>query len=133
MRLIRSIPVFAYLLIFYNAFLLHGSTRRSELLAQTIFTVPLRQSALQVALGDVIVMVGIGLMYVELSKMARTAGLTVLDRFSALMVFAAFLAELLLVPLAGTLPFLTLTLMAFLIMMARFTLPMARRGFLGRR
>ncbi|MBF0152306.1 MAG: hypothetical protein HQL64_00985 [Magnetococcales bacterium] len=132
MRSIRSIPMFAYLLIFYNVFLLHGTAQAYlGILAQSVLVIPLRQVTVTANLGDVLIMVGAGALYVELFKKARSPRVSVKEHLLSILVCVVFLAEFLLVAVAGTVPFLTLTLMSFLDVMAGFMISVssARRNF----
>ncbi|MBF0135448.1 MAG: hypothetical protein H7833_11270 [Magnetococcus sp. DMHC-1] len=132
MKVIRSIPMFAYLLIFYNVFLFQGvADAHLKILAQTILVIPLQKATVTATLGDVLIMVGVGALYVELFKATRSSDASILDHMLSMMVFVVFLVEFLLVAAAGTVTFLTLTLMSFLDVVAGFTVTISasRRDF----
>ncbi|MBF0176894.1 MAG: hypothetical protein HQL63_08610 [Magnetococcales bacterium] len=132
MKFIRSIPMFAYLLIFYNVFLLQGAgDAHLKILAQAILVIPLQKATITANLGDVLVMVGVGALYIELFKATRSTNASIFDHMLSMMVFVVFLVELLMVSATGTVTFLTLTLMSFLDVVAGFTVTIssARRDF----
>jgi hypothetical protein len=78
---------------------------------ETVFTIPLASEpnmppvfdrSMPVTLGDLIVAIGMLLLYVEVVKAARPGGKEVIDHLLSFIVFLAMAAELVLVPRAAT-------------------------------
>jgi hypothetical protein len=82
--------------------------------SDTMFSIPLAADRrLPVTTGDVIVMVGMLLLYLEVVKAARFGSKGIMDHLLALILFAAMACELALVPQAATPTLLLLTVLAF--------------------
>jgi hypothetical protein len=80
----------------------------------TVFAIPLAaERRLPVTTGDLLVMLGMLLLYIEALKAARFASKGVMDHVLAFLLFAAMAAELVLVPQAATTTLLLLTVLAF--------------------
>jgi len=80
----------------------------------TVFAVPLMgERRLPVTTGDLLVIVGMLLIYIEVLKAARFASKRVMDHVLAFILLAAMAAELVLVPQAATPTLLLLTVLAF--------------------
>ena len=93
----------------------------------TVFTIPLASEpkmplafdrSMPVTLGDLIVAVGMLLLYVEVVKAARPGGKGIIDHLLSFIVFLAMAAELVLVPrvqlpAGGTSTLLLLTVLGF--------------------
>lgn len=78
---------------------------------ETVFTIPLASEtnmppvfnrSMPVTLGDLIVAIGMLLLYVEVVKAARPGGKGIIDHLLSFIVFLAMAAELVLVPRAAT-------------------------------
>jgi hypothetical protein len=94
----------------YNmiAFLLNMS------FTDTIFAIPLmREERLPVSTGDLLVIFGMLLIYIEVLKAARFASKAAMDHMLAFILFAAMAAELYTVPQVATPTLLMLTVLAF--------------------
>jgi hypothetical protein len=82
--------------------------------SDTMFSIPLAADRrLSVTTGDVIVMVGMLLLYLEVVKAARLGSKGFVDHLLSLILFAAMACELALVPQAATPTLLLLTVLAF--------------------
>jgi len=80
----------------------------------TVFAIPLMgERRLPVTTGDLLVIVGMLLIYIEVLKATRLASKAVMDHVLAFILFAAMVAELALVPQAATPTLLLLTVLAF--------------------
>jgi hypothetical protein len=81
---------------------------------ETVFTIPLASDReMPVAMGDLIVAVGMLLLYVEVLKAARPGGKSIMDHVLAFIVFAGMASELVFVPRATTPTLLLLTVLGF--------------------
>ncbi|MBF0369518.1 MAG: hypothetical protein HQL52_08690 [Magnetococcales bacterium] len=132
MGIIRAIPLTAYLLIIYNVIAFAGGSRPGVDLEMTAFSIPLTSGVLFTAsVGDLLLMVGMAALYIEIFKATRSSDSSIVDHFLSMLVFVAFLVEFLLVPQAATPTFFILSLMAFLDVVAGFTVTIStsRRDF----
>jgi hypothetical protein len=93
----------------------------------TVFTIPLVseltmppvfERSMPVTLGDLLVAIGVLLLYVEVVKAARPGGRSIMDHVLALILFLAMAAELVLVPRAATSVLLLLTVLGFVDLIA---------------
>jgi hypothetical protein len=100
-----AFPLLLVPFVLYNmvAFLLDLS------LAATLFHVPLLSGRpLPVSTGDILVVLGIFLLYIEILKATRMASKAIIDHVLSFLLFAAMLVEFILVPRAATSTFLIL-------------------------
>jgi hypothetical protein len=90
--------------------------------SETVLTIPLASApalppvfdrSLPVTLGDLIVAIGMLLLYVEVVKAARPGGKGIVDHLLSFIVFAAMVAELVLVPRAASSTLLLLSVLSF--------------------
>jgi hypothetical protein len=96
------------------------------------FTVTLPSLGLwQIALGDILLAVGLGLLFFEIVKATRTGGASVVDHAFSMMVFVACLILFLIWDRAATSTFFLLMLMAMIDVIAGFsvTINAARRDY----
>ena len=117
MFLLRAFPFLALVVIAYNIFFVLGATAIGAVLGE----VRLPSGAVwSVTAGDVHIIVGLSLLFVEiLSASARTV--SVVNHGLSLLVFVACVVEFLLVPAAGTPEFLYIMLMALIDVVAGYT------------
>jgi hypothetical protein len=81
---------------------------------ETVFTVPLvSDREMPVAIGDLIVAVGMLLLYVEVIKAVRPGGKSIMDHVLALILFAGMASELVFVPRATSPTLLLLVVLGF--------------------
>jgi hypothetical protein len=90
--------------------------------SETVFTIPLAAEptmppvfdrSMPVTLGDLIVAIGMLLLYVEVVKAARPGGKGLVDHLLSFIVFVAMVAELVLVPRAASSTLLLLSVLSF--------------------
>ena len=107
MILLRAFPFLALVVIAYNVFFVFGATAIGAVLGEVRLPSGVVWS---VTAGDVHVIVGLSLLFVEiLSASARTV--SVVNHGLSLLVFLVCVAEFVLVPACGTPEFLFITLM----------------------
>lgn len=126
--MLAAIPLLAIVVLLANGLAFLGDVP----MAQPMFSVPLPSGAvLPLTVGDGLVLLGLGLLYVELFKATRTETGTILDHALSLGVFVVALVEFLVVPRFGTGVFLSLTVMCLIDVIAGFTVTItaARRDF----
>ncbi|MEO5377390.1 MAG: hypothetical protein H7832_06365 [Magnetococcus sp. DMHC-6] len=132
MKFIKAIPLTAYLLLFFNVIVYISQSRPDINLQVTAFAFTLQSGThFAASVGDVLLMFGVLFLYVEIFKATRSSPASILDHFLSMLVFVGFLIEFLLVSWAATPLFLLLALMAFLDVVAGFTVTIstARRDF----
>jgi hypothetical protein len=99
-------------------------------LTAQIFSATLPSGALfNLSAGDLSVVVGLVFLYFEILKSTRTGTGSILDHVASLTLFVVALLEFLLAKAAGNTPFLLITLMMFIDVIAGFTvsISVARR------
>ena len=123
MKFIASIPLFAYLLLIYDVVATAGKNTPGFGLDAPVLThvIPSSGAMFSFNVAELLVMVGVGALYIEIYKATRTSTSSIIDHLFSLLVFVAFLVEFLLLPMAATPAFLILTLMSFLDVVAGFT------------
>ena len=91
-------------------------------LTDPVFTIPLMSAptmppvfdrSITVTTGDLIVAIGMLLLYVEVVKAARPGGKSIMDHVLSFILFLAMAAELLLMPRAASSTLLLLTVLSF--------------------
>lgn len=91
-------------------------------LTAVIFELPLLSGALfAFSIADLLVALGLALLYVEIFKATRTGSLSVVDHLLSMLLFVLCLVEFIVLPGFGNSVFLMLTLMTFIDVIAGFT------------
>lgn len=107
-----------------------------EALASPLLTLPLLSgSQLPLNAGDLILCLGVLLLFVEVVKATRTGGATAIDHALSMLLFVGCLIEFLAVRQTGTVTFMLITLLTLLDVVAGFTISLstARRDlFVGK-
>ena len=121
MRLILSIPLFLYLLIAANLVML-GGTASGSLLNVVLLDLPLPSGRdMIVTVSDAFIIAGVLSLYVETLKATRTSIVSIVDHGLSLLVFVAFLIEIMLVPEVGNTTFLILGVCSLMDVVMGFT------------
>jgi len=130
MKYILYFPLLALVFVAYNIAMTAGVDFEAN---PTIFNVPhlTREAPMTVGAADLIVGIAIVLLYFEILKAARISRTTIIDHMLSMVVFIAFLVELIVAAGAGTATFMMLTLIALIDVIAGFTISIAtaRRDF----
>ena len=104
-------------------------------LSDPVFTIPLMSAptmppvfdrSITVTTGDLIVAIGMLLLYVEVVKAARPGGRSIVDHLLSFILFVAMAAELLLVPRAASSTLLLLSVISFVDLLAGISIRPAR-------
>lgn len=121
MKYLLHFPLLAVPLIAYNVLMLAGSSIAEN---PDLIRIPLmaNDEAMFLKLGDVLVMLGIVLLYFEILKSTRATQTTIVDHALSLLVFVVFLVEYIVVAGAGTATFMILALISLLDVIAGFTI-----------
>jgi len=96
-------------------------------LTETVFTIPLvSDRQMPVAIGDLIVAIGMLLLYVEVVTAVRTGGRTIMDHMLAFILFAAITSELAFVSRARSPTLLLLAVLGFVDFIAGVSIRLAQ-------
>ena len=131
MALIRFVPMLGILWVVYNVMMMVSDINAS--LSYEVFAIALPSTATWSAnVGDLLIIVGVLALYVEVFKATRTTTSSIIDHGISMLIFIAFLIEFLVVSGAGNSVFLILLLMAFVDVVAGYTVTIvAARRDLG--
>lgn len=124
--LIRSFPLLALLLIAYNVatFMLGYDFHAQG--AKPLFELKLMSGSIwTVTWSEILVMAGLGLLFIELIKSTRATVLSTAEHALSMLVFIIFLIEFLVVAPAGTNTFFNLGIMALIDVMAGYAISVA--------
>lgn len=127
MNILRRIPMFGFLLIVIDLFILLG---KGEVMNNLLFKFKLMSGAIWfMTVGDLFVIVGLVFLFIEVIKSTRTSQAAVIDHILSTLVFIIFLIEFIVIKGAGTSTFFILALMSLFDVIAGFsvTITTARR------
>ena len=124
---LRAVPLLGFVLVLANLLALLGEGFDTELLKFTMTS----GAAMRLDAGDLVVLSGLLLLYVEIFKATRTSNASILDHVASLVVFVVALIEFLLLPRFAHGAFLALLAMTLIDVIAGFTVTLsgARRDF----
>ena len=126
MRFIATVPMLIIPMAIYHVFIY------ADINMQAALVVPLYSGAIwRIMPGDILVMAGFILMYIEIIKSTRTSQASIVDHVLSLILFIGALVEFLMWPEAGTSTFFFLLLMSLVDVVGGFTITItgARRDF----
>ncbi len=90
---------------------------------QTVFTVPLLSGhRMDVSMGDVLVLLGVLLLYIEILKSTRFSSKAIVDHVLSIILFIAMIVEFIVAGKAATSTFLILTALSFVDVVGGFTI-----------
>ncbi|MEO5348781.1 MAG: hypothetical protein H7836_03950 [Magnetococcus sp. YQC-3] len=122
MRRMRHIPLFAYLLLIYNAVVFANTTVSNFALGTEIHAFPMFSGPVfTVSVGESLLMIGVIALYAEILKTTQNTAISIRDHLLPALTCAGYLVEFLLVAKAATAIFFTLLLMSLLVVIAGFT------------
>jgi len=116
-----QIPLFAYVLVVYNALALIPETSGSILNSNLLSVNMLSGAHLTLSVSGLLILISVLLLYIEVVKSTRSTTASVIDHALSMVVFVIFLVELLAVQAVGSQTFLILTCMALFDVIAGFT------------
>ncbi len=130
MKYVLYFPLLGLVFVAYNIAMAAGVDFAAN---ATVLNIPhlTRETPTTVGTSDLILGIGIILLYFEILKAARTSRTTTIDHMFSMVAFIAFLIEFIVAPGAGTATFMLLTLLALIDVIAGFTISIAtaRRDF----
>lgn len=133
MRFFLSIPLIAVVMVIYAAFVYTAPAILPDLSAGSVsFDATLPSGAgLFLTAGDILVLLGLVVFFFEIIKAARLGPGSIVDHMLSTIAFVIALIVFLLVEPFGTSSFLMLTVMAFIDVVAGFTVSIfsARRDY----
>lgn len=121
-KLILSIPLFLYMLAAFNV-LVYSSNQDPILILNKVlidFDLP-SQSHVALTISALFIITGILFLYIEILKATRSSVIAIVDHGLSMLVFVGFLVEFLVNEKVGNSTFLIITLLAFIDVVAGFT------------
>jgi hypothetical protein len=129
---LRALPLIVIAFIMYNAVvLLGGGEDPMGVLGRQVLPLPLIKTMLWLTWGDLLILMTMGLLFVELIKSTNSSVSSLLDHGLSMFVFVACLVEFLLVRQAGTSVFFIITVATLIDVIAGYSIGIrvARRDF----
>jgi hypothetical protein len=118
MQFAVAFPFLVVVILVYNLIVFLSATELND----TVFSVPMISKAVMtVTVGDLIILLGLLVLFIEVLKSARSATSTILDHMMSTAVFIVALVEFLIVREAGTAVFLILTTICLIDVVAGYT------------
>ena len=111
-------PFLVVVILVYNLIVFLSATALND----TVFSVSMiSRAVMSVTVGDLIILLGLVVLFIEVLKSARSATSTILDHMMSTAVFIVALVEFLIVLEAGTAVFLILTTICLIDVVAGYT------------
>ncbi|MEP3437630.1 MAG: hypothetical protein ABJN75_12730 [Hoeflea sp.] len=127
--MLAAIPLMIVPLIGYNLILVGLFGGGIAGLGSTITSLSMMSGAVwTMSMGDLLIVVALALLFVEVLKATRTGPWSVIDHMLSMFVFVAFLVEFLLVRDAATQVFFILMVIAFIDVIAGFSVSIRSAG-----
>ncbi|HEX2432245.1 MAG TPA: hypothetical protein VHK03_15930 [Aestuariivirgaceae bacterium] len=118
MQFAVAFPFLVVVILVYNLIVFLSATALND----TVFSVPMiSRAVMSVTVGDLIILLGLVVLFIEVLKSARSATSTILDHMMSTAVFIVALVEFLIVREAGTAVFLILTTICLIDVVAGYT------------
>ncbi|QTA81046.1 Uncharacterized protein dnl_33700 [Desulfonema limicola] len=134
MNIVKSIPLFLYLLIIYNIIEFSSpDIQAGNMVKKVIFEFKLISgSVVALDISTFLIIIGLHALYFEILKSLRASVTTIINHTLSLIVFIVFLIEFIVVKQAGTPCFLIMTFMSLLVVISGFTVSIssARRDIM---
>ncbi|MGH1365203.1 MAG: hypothetical protein ACRBF0_16705 [Calditrichia bacterium] len=134
MGFIKNVPLFALLLVAYNVIIIGFAATNPDtnVLDFQIAEFPLPSGKSWIPTNrDVLILIGLVVLYIELIKSTQTATTTVVEHTFSMFVFIIYLVEFLMLPQVADSAFLILGFMSLIDVIAGFTITIstAKRDF----
>lgn len=128
--MLSLIPLMVIPLIVYNliSFGFIGSSGQTPFDAEIFSMNMMSGGTFSMSLGDLLLLISLILLFFEIIKSSRTSNASVVDHLLSTLVFVAFLIEFLLVKSAATPVFFLLMTMAFIDVLAGFSVSIRSAG-----
>ena len=120
--MLSAIPLMIVPFIIYNAIMIGIAGTGIEGLPVPLLELQMMSGALwSMSLGDLLIVIGLVMMFFEILKATRTGSWSVIDHLLSTFLFVAFIVEFLLVEKAATDVFFILMVIAFVDVIAGFS------------
>lgn len=120
--MLSAIPLMIVPFIIYNAIMIGIAGTGIEGLSLPLLELQMMSGAVwSMSLGDLLIVIGLVMMFFEILKATRTGSWSVIDHLLSTFLFVAFLVEFLLVEKAATDVFFILMVIAFVDVIAGFS------------
>lgn len=133
---LRALPMIAIAFILYNVIVLFATgapaapaeggkalSAATELMHRSLMSVPLPSGEKwNMTIGDLLMLVTLGLLFIELLKSTYTSTASLLDHGLSMLVFVACLVEFIVVPKAATSVFFFITVATLIDVIAGYTI-----------
>ncbi len=119
--MLAALPLLVFVVGFYHLIVLIGVAGLGGI-ASVVLSIPLVSGAiLALTMGDLLVLLGLVLLYIEIFKATRTGTSSIVDHLLSMALFVICLVEVIVLPGFGTATFVILTVMAAIDVVAGFT------------
>ncbi|MEQ8308864.1 MAG: hypothetical protein RIA09_20220 [Hoeflea sp.] len=127
--MIAAIPLMIVPFVLYNLIMLGFAGNGVSDLAEILISFQMMSGAVwTMSWGDVLIVIALVLLFIEVLKATRTGSWSVIDHMFSMLVFIAFLVEFLLVREAATQVFFILMVIAFVDVIAGFSVSIRSAG-----
>jgi len=127
--MIAAIPLMIVPFVLYNLIMLGFAGKGVSDLAEILISFQMMSGAVwTMSWGDVLIVIALVLLFIEVLKATRTGSWSVIDHMFSMLVFIAFLVEFLLVREAATQVFFILMVIAFVDVIAGFSVSIRSAG-----
>jgi len=118
MQFAVAFPFLIVVILIYNLIVFMSATALND----PVLSVPMISKAVMtVTVGDLVILLGLVVLFIEVLKSARSTSATILDHMMSTAVFIVALVEFLIVREAGTAVFLILTTICLIDVVAGYT------------
>lgn len=118
MQFAGAFPFLVIVVLIYNLIVFVSATA----LGDTVLSVSMMSGAvLSLTIGDLVILLGLLVLFIEVMKSARSTSSTILDHMLSTVVFIVALVEFLIVRQAGTAVFLVITTICLIDVVAGYT------------
>jgi hypothetical protein len=127
--MLAAIPLMIVPFIAYNVIIAGFGGAAFSKLTTTLVEVPMMSGAVwSMSIGDLLIVVALVLLFIEILKATRTGSWSVIDHLLSTFIFVAYLVEFLLVANAATDIFFILMAIAFIDVIAGFSVSIRSAG-----
>ena len=118
MQVAAAFPFLIVVILIYNLIVFLSATALND----PVLSVPMiSRAVMTVTVGDLVILLGLVVLFIEVLKSARSTTATILDHMMSTAVFIVALVEFLIVREAGTAVFLILTTICLIDVVAGYT------------
>lgn len=119
--MLAALPFLAFVVGLYHLIVLVGIAGLGGITSVVLSLPLLSGGTIDLTMGDLLIIAGLVLLYVEIFKSTRTSSASIVDHLLSMALFVICLLELIILPRFGTATFLILTVMCAIDVVAGFT------------